>query len=94
VFDQVHDRKYLLAAADIFKDMKTGWGVTCGGVWWNKNHTQNGAIENELFLSVAAHLANRMPDKDYYLDWALKEWTWFKRSGMINTQNKSITVLI
>jgi predicted alpha-1,6-mannanase (GH76 family) len=87
VFDLVHDPKYLSAAADIFKDMTTGWGATCGGVWWNKNHTQNGAIENELFLSVAAHLANRMPDKDYYVDWALKEWTWFKRSGMINAQN-------
>ncbi|CAL5869382.1 uncharacterized protein PFLUO_LOCUS3611 [Penicillium psychrofluorescens] len=87
VFDQVHDPKYLSTAASIFNNMITGWGATCGGVWWDKPHTQNGAIENELFLSVAAHLANRMHDKDYYLHWALKEWTWFQESGMINAQN-------
>lgn len=60
----------------------------CGGLWWNKDKTYVNAIANELFLDVAAHLANRAGAKsDYYLDWAKKEWRWFKRSGMINSQN-------
>lgn len=46
------------------------------------------AIANELFLDVAAHLANRVHRKSsYYLHWAQKEWTWFQASGMINDQN-------
>ena len=45
-------------------------------------------IANELYLSVAASLANRVPSqKSYYLDIAKKEWTWFRNSGMINAQN-------
>ena len=66
--------------------MKTGWGAPCGGLWWDKAHTYNGAIENELFLTVAAKLANRVPpsQKPYFLDWALEEWDFFRRSGMIN----------
>lgn len=68
--------------------MTTGWSAPCGGMWWDKAHTYTGAIENELFLTVAAQLANRMQtsDKQYYLDWALKEWNWFYRSGLINPQ--------
>lgn len=34
---------------------------------------------------MAAHLANRMGDKQYYVDWAQKEWSWFHKSGMINS---------
>ena len=45
------------------------------------------AIANELFLSVAAHLSNRKDNKQYYLYWALKEWDWFRKSGMINSAN-------
>jgi len=59
------------------------------GLWWNKPHSQNGAIENELFISVAAHLANRAADgrKPYYLSWAQESWSWFRNSGMINAEN-------
>ncbi|PWY67614.1 Six-hairpin glycosidase [Aspergillus sclerotioniger CBS 115572] len=87
-YDLTHDQRYLDTAADIFEDMTTGWNATCGGVWWDKSHTQNGAIENELFLSVAAHLGRRIPSNaSYYRDWAMKEWTWFQNSGMINAEN-------
>ncbi|KAK3712636.1 hypothetical protein LTR37_009079 [Vermiconidia calcicola] len=45
-------------------------------------------LANELFLDVAAHLANRVdPKAEYYLDWAKKEWNWFKGSGMINAEH-------
>lgn len=84
IYDLTKQRKYLDAAIDIFEDMTNGWNGPCGGLWWNKQHSYKGAIENALFLTVAAQLANRASDKEYYLHWALKEWDWFQRTGMIN----------
>lgn len=84
VYDLTKQQQYLQAAIDIFEDMRKGWGGTCGGLWWNKQHSYKGAIENALFLTVAAQLANRASNKKYYLYWAWKEWDWFQRTGMIN----------
>lgn len=72
----------------IFEDMKAG-ASTCGGIYWDKKKSYTNAIANELYLAVAASLANRMPsaDKAYYLDIANKQWEWFKNSGMINGDN-------
>lgn len=42
------------------------------------------SITNELFLSVAAHLANRVAErKQYYVRWAQKEWDWFTAQAFI-----------
>ncbi|KAE9969119.1 hypothetical protein BLS_003284 [Venturia inaequalis] len=88
VYDLTKTPQYLQAANDIFADMvDTGYNATCGGIWWDKKKRANTAIANELFLSVAAHLANRMANKDYYTNWALRQWDWFQRSGMINPDN-------
>ena len=89
VYDLTGERQYLSVAESIFSDMTTGWdGVCGGGVWWNKDRQYKGAIENELFLSVAAHLANRnMEKRAQYLSWADKEWAWFARSRLINDHN-------
>ena len=86
VYDITHQHCYLATAVSIFEDMTQGWTAPCGGLWWDKAHSYTGAIENSLFLSVAALLANRVSDSDkkYYLDWALKELDWFQKSGMIN----------
>ena len=80
---------YLQMAESIFADMTTGWDNICsGGIWWSKAKSYKNAIANELFLSVAAHLANRdAANRALYLDWANREWTWFKGSGMINHSN-------
>jgi predicted alpha-1,6-mannanase (GH76 family) len=90
-YDLTKNSQYLSMASSIFSDMATGWDNTCGGgIWWNKDRQYKNAIANELFLSVAAHLANRVTDptqQSQYLDWANKEWTWFAASGMINSQN-------
>ncbi len=69
--------------------MTSGWDNVCnGGIWWSKARTYKNAIANELFLSVAAHLANRdAGNRAQYLDWANREWTWFAVSGMINGSN-------
>ncbi|RAL14768.1 glycoside hydrolase family 76 protein [Aspergillus homomorphus CBS 101889] len=87
-YDLTQDVKYLNTAADLFADMTTGWNATCGGLWWDKPHTQIGAIENELFLSLAAHLARRLPSQaGYYKDWASTIWSWFSHSGLINDRH-------
>lgn len=87
-YDLTGNQQYLAMAKSIFADMTTGWDNTCGGgVWWNKDRHYKNAIANELFLSVAAHLANRdTSNSTQYLDWANKEWAWFAQSGMINAQ--------
>ncbi|MCJ1360246.1 MAG: hypothetical protein MMC33_010249 [Icmadophila ericetorum] len=90
VYDITHDKKYLSVAATIFEDMLDGYTSPCGGIWWRKSKDYVGAIENELFLSVAAHLANRTPDgtkRAFYLSWALRQWEWFQMTGMINSEN-------
>lgn len=89
-YDLTKDPQYLFMARSIFGDMANGWDETCGGgIWWSKDRQYKNAIANELFLSVAAHLANRVDasQQTQYLNWANKEWTWFAASGMINAKN-------
>jgi len=88
VYDLTKSPQYLKAASDIFDDLvATGYNATCGGIWWDRKKTHNTAISNELFMSVAAHLANRKPNKDYYVQWAQRQWDWFGKSGLINDNN-------
>lgn len=43
------------------------------------------AIASELFISLAAHLANRVPaNAATYIAWAEEAWNWFASTGMIN----------
>lgn len=89
-YDWSGEVRYLHMAESIFSDMTGGWDTTCsGGIWWSKQRTYKNAIANELFLSVAAHLANRAaPDaQGAYLSWAMREWQWFQASGMINARH-------
>jgi predicted alpha-1,6-mannanase (GH76 family) len=90
-YDLTGNQRYLSMAGSIFTDMAGGWDDTCGGgIWWSKSKTYKNAIANELFLSVAAHLASRSSERnqrEQYLAWAQKEWRWFTNSGMINSQN-------
>ncbi|KAH7075481.1 glycosyl hydrolase [Paraphoma chrysanthemicola] len=87
-YDLTGDAKYLNTAKDLFEDMTSGWTTPCnGGIWWNKKKESIAAISNELFLSVAAHLANRVSgqEKEEYRNWAQMEWDWFWNSGIINS---------
>jgi predicted alpha-1,6-mannanase (GH76 family) len=86
-FDVTHHAPYLNMAESIFADMTGGWDNTCGGgIWWKKDRHYKNAIANELFLSVAAHLAKRTrgEKRNTYLVWAKRERSWFDASGMIN----------
>jgi predicted alpha-1,6-mannanase (GH76 family) len=91
-YDLTGDPSYLSMAETIFNGfLINGWNpATCGGgEYWAINSNYKNAIANELFLTVAAKLANRTSGTDSanYLSWANKEWTWFKNSGMINSSN-------
>lgn len=91
-YDLTGNASYLSMAQTIFSNVAAnGWdtSVCGGGVWWSTAQTYKNAIPNELFLTVAAALANRTSGttSSGYLGWAQKEWAWFKASGMINSQN-------
>jgi predicted alpha-1,6-mannanase (GH76 family) len=86
-YDVTHRGVYLKMAESLFHDMTGGWDNTCdGGIWWKKDRKYKNAIANELFLSVAAHLAARTTGRDQntFLKWAKHEVNWFNHSGMIN----------
>ncbi|KAK0391166.1 hypothetical protein NLU13_0667 [Sarocladium strictum] len=87
-FDVTGDRSYLDSAIIIFDDFATGLGGPCkGGVYWSRDRKYVNAITNELYLSIAASLANRIPSEPRYLTTARGQWDWFKNSGMINSEN-------
>jgi predicted alpha-1,6-mannanase (GH76 family) len=90
-YDLTGNAAYLTMAETIFTAMTGAWDTTTcgGGVWWNTSKTYKNAIPNELFLTIAAKLANRTTGSASarYLKWAQQEWAWFKSTGMINAQN-------
>ena len=84
-FDLTGEAKYLNAARALFAGMAAGWDDVCGGgLWWTRRRTYKNAIPNELFLLLAGRLHQRTADDGTgYLDWALREWHWFRASGLI-----------
>jgi predicted alpha-1,6-mannanase (GH76 family) len=90
VYDLTRDPRYLAMSKSIFTDMSGAWDETCsGGIWWSKDRNYKNAIANELYLSVAAHLAvrTRGHERKEYLTWASREWRWFSASGMVNADH-------
>ncbi|KAA8641453.1 hypothetical protein EYZ11_002272 [Aspergillus tanneri] len=85
-YDLTDNGNYLDLAVGIFDNLNQTGPSKCGqgGIYWDYNHAYVNAISNELFLSVAAHLANRVSGGDQYRDLAQRQWQWFRDSGMIN----------
>lgn len=82
--DLTGEERYRTAARTIFAHCLSGWDDTCGGgLWWNEKRNYKNAITNELFLTLAALLAIRVPGDREYRDWALRAWDWLHASGMI-----------
>jgi predicted alpha-1,6-mannanase (GH76 family) len=90
-YELTHNTQYLNSACTTFDHIAKAWDTACGGgVWWSAKKEYKNAITNELFLTLAMklHLHNSSEtNSTYYLDWARREWEWFKSSGMINEQN-------
>jgi len=93
-YDFSHQQKYLDMAKTIFQDMTAGWSSECGGgLYWRKERDVKNAIPNELFLTIGARLHQRtMGDSGAgsFLDWATREWAWFKGSGMIGADHQIV----
>ena len=82
--DLTGDERYLTAAQAIFTHSLNGWDDACGGgLWWNTDRTYKNAVTNELFLTLAALLSQRVPADRRYRDWALRAWEWLHASGLI-----------
>jgi predicted alpha-1,6-mannanase (GH76 family) len=82
--DLTGDQRYLKAARAIFAHSLSGWDDTCGGgLWWNEDRKYKNAITNELFLTLAGQLSQRVPADRDYRDWALRAWEWLHVSGLI-----------
>jgi predicted alpha-1,6-mannanase (GH76 family) len=82
--DLTGEQRYLNAAQAIFAHSLSGWDDTCGGgLWWNQDRKYKNAITNELFLTLAGLLSQRVPANREYRDWALREWEWLRASGLI-----------
>ncbi|KAF2845614.1 glycoside hydrolase family 76 protein [Plenodomus tracheiphilus IPT5] len=90
-YDLTSNPTYLTLAEGIFAAVTKVWPTRCfnGGIYWSWERTYMNAIANELFMSTAAHLANRVSadKKPGYVDWAQRTLAWFLRSGMINEKS-------
>jgi predicted alpha-1,6-mannanase (GH76 family) len=91
-YDLTANSSYLSMAETIFNYETGGWKTNeCGGggMNWSTASTYQNAVTNELFLTLAAKLANRTTGSTSttYRNWANNEWNWFMASGMINSQN-------
>lgn len=60
-----------------------------GGVWWETTSSGNTgrlSIPNTVFLELTAWLYN-VTGNATYLSWAQAEWSWFSKTGLINSSN-------
>ncbi|RAL07921.1 putative glycosyl hydrolase [Aspergillus homomorphus CBS 101889] len=88
-YDLTGEPDYLDLAEGVFFRLSRAWPSRCGngGLDSDYTHVYVGAVSNELFLQLGAALANRASHKDYYLDWATRQWRWFADSGLINANH-------
>ncbi len=99
-YDLTHEQKYLDMAKKIFSRMTNGWSSACGGgIYWaspkagSVGNSNKNAIPNSLFLQIAAKLHLRTPGdggSGSYLEWAEREWDWFKNTGMITDKHQVV----
>jgi predicted alpha-1,6-mannanase (GH76 family) len=102
-YDLSGQAKYLDMAKTIFERMTGGWDAKCGGgLYWASAKAgsvglkSKNAIPNSLFLQIAAKLHQRTSGDvgpGSYLDWAQREWNWFKSTGMLAANHQVVDSL-
>ncbi|ODM15789.1 hypothetical protein SI65_08629 [Aspergillus cristatus] len=85
-YDLTKEQKYLDVAIGIYEHLNSTKKASCGntGIYSDITNVYVNAVTNELFLSIAAHLANRAPNKERYRQDAENLWNWFSTAGFIN----------
>jgi predicted alpha-1,6-mannanase (GH76 family) len=88
-YDLTKQQKYLdMAKVTADTMMTAGWDDVCGGgIYWKTDKASKNAVENELYIKLAAGLHNRIQGDTKYLANAEKTWKWFLTSGLINSSN-------
>lgn len=87
-YDITGEQRYLDTAIHDAEYMWDTWDDVCGGgVIWNINTPYKNAVTNELMIKVLASLHNRVEGDESFLDRAVRNWEWFRDSGMINSRN-------
>jgi predicted alpha-1,6-mannanase (GH76 family) len=78
--------QFLETATAIWHKVVLVWDNVCGGgVYWDDTLTYKNAVTNELFLSTSTALY-RATQNVTYLNWARKEMSWLRKSGLINEE--------
>jgi len=78
--------QFLETATAIWRKVVLVWDNVCGGgVYWDDTLTYKNAVTNELFLSTSTALY-RATQNVTYLNWARKEMSWLRKSGLINEE--------
>ncbi|KAJ4304470.1 hypothetical protein N0V88_002083 [Collariella sp. IMI 366227] len=90
MFDLTGNATYLNISMEDEAYMYESWTDTAcgGGIYVDiEKQTYKNAIANELYIKLAASLHNRVNNDTFYLERAETAWSWFRRSGMINSNN-------
>jgi hypothetical protein len=78
-----------LSRAKFFYDILVtpGWNTSScgGGMKWGPTNGYKNAVTTELFVATSIEMYEAFGTQSY-LDNAVKAWTWFKNSGLINAQ--------
>ncbi len=85
-YDLTGDTRYLRTAQRAIDFMWSHHDDYCGGgLWWTVRHTYKNAVTNELFISAAAQLSQRLEQGgEVYLERAVSVWDWLDSTGMID----------
>jgi len=78
--------QFLKTATAIWQQVVLVWDNVCGGgVYWDDTLTYKNSVTNELFLSTSTALY-RATQNVTYLNWARKEMSWLRKSGVIDEE--------
>jgi len=88
---ETHDKRwvqpFLKRAKHFYALARSGWDEKCcgGGMVWGGGSNYKNAVTTELYITASIGMYEAFKKEDY-LQAAVKGWSWFKMSGLINDQ--------